>query len=362
MSTARHRLALSLLLWAGLFIGGAARAVTLEELQAAGHLQISSSLNPNSGIVPGQRVELILETVTDTWFAGGTRISIPEVPGLVILQTEQFASNASERRDGKSWVIQRWTLDVFAQRAGDFTIDGVTLRVQINASDDGNVAGEVTSPPQHFTATIPPSLAQVKQWVAAPEFSISQSFNHSLKGLAVGDAFEHEVKFEASDVLAMMLPDYEAAQQPGLAAYPSPPTLNNSSNRGQNLASRTQRTSYVVERPGSYLLPAHDYYWWNTQSGALELVSLPETRIEVSGAAVADESETTGLAISPRQWLLLGAGLALLLGAGLLARRLLRALPLQRWRQMMSEQWHRLRALFKPALATRLNPGSSSEE
>jgi hypothetical protein len=362
MNTAGYRLALCLSMWAGLVSGITAQASSLEALQAAGHLQINSSLNPDSGIVPGQRVELILETITDTWFAGGTRISIPEVPGLVILQTEQFANNASERRGGKSWVIQRWTLDVFPQRAGDFTIDGVTLRLQINAGEDGNIAGEVTSPPQHFSVTIPESLAEVKEWVAAPEFSVSQSFDHSLKGLAVGDAFEHEVRFEAADVLAMMLPGYEATQQPGLAAYPSPPTLDNSSNRGQNLASRTERTSYVVEQPGSYLLPARDYYWWNTQNGKLELVSLPETRIEISGAAVADEPTATPLAISARQWLLLGIGLALLLGAGLLATRLLRRLPLQHWRQVMAEQLHRLRALFKPALATRLNPGSSSEE
>ena len=51
-----------------------------------------------------------------TWFTGGTRIRLPEVPGLVILQTEQFASNASERRGDQNWVLQRWTLDVYAQR------------------------------------------------------------------------------------------------------------------------------------------------------------------------------------------------------------------------------------------------------
>ncbi len=77
--------------------------------------------------------------------------------------------------------------------------------------------------------------------MAAPKFRVSQIFDHSLEGLAVGDAFEHEVKFEASDVLAMMLPSYETGKQPGLAAYPSPPTLDNSNNRGQNLASRFHR-------------------------------------------------------------------------------------------------------------------------
>ena len=91
-------------------------ATTLEELQAQGHLQVSASIRPDGTLVPGQKLSLVLEVATDRWFSGGTRISIPEVPGLVILQTEQFASNASEVRGGQSWVVQRWTLDVYPQR------------------------------------------------------------------------------------------------------------------------------------------------------------------------------------------------------------------------------------------------------
>ena len=69
----------------------ATAANPLAELQASGHLRIDSALTPSEGIVPGQRVQLTIKIATDTWFTGGTRIGIPEVPGLVILQTEQFA-------------------------------------------------------------------------------------------------------------------------------------------------------------------------------------------------------------------------------------------------------------------------------
>ena len=102
---------------------------SIEELEASGHLHIESALTPQNGIVPGQKVTLTLEIATDRWFAGGTRIGIPEVPGLVILQTEQFASNASETHNGQTWAIQRWTLDVFPQRAGDFTIGPIPLQL-----------------------------------------------------------------------------------------------------------------------------------------------------------------------------------------------------------------------------------------
>ncbi|RLA47979.1 MAG: hypothetical protein DRR04_06130 [Gammaproteobacteria bacterium] len=115
--------------------------------------------------MPGQKIELTVKITTDRWFAGGTRIRIPEVPGLVILQTDQFASNTSEIRDGRSWVVQRWTLDVFPQRAGDFTIDPIQVQVKISADDSGAVEGALYTPPTHFSTTVPESLAQAEHWV-----------------------------------------------------------------------------------------------------------------------------------------------------------------------------------------------------
>jgi hypothetical protein len=337
-----------------------ARGTSIEELQASGHLHINSALTPNEGIVPGQRVRLTLEIATDTWFTGGTRISIPEVPGLVILQTDQFASNASEVRNGQTWVIQRWTLDVFPQRSGDFTIEPIPLQLQVRTSD-ADMKGELHSPQLKFSVSVPASLAEAEQWVAAPTFTVSQSFDKPLDDLAVGDAFEHEVVFEASDVLAMMLPTYVVKQQTGLAAYPSPPELDNSVNRGQAQARRRVKVSYVAEQSGAYLLPARDYYWWNTQNLKLELLTLPEMRINVSGTGVTSKTSSVMSTISPRLLLLFSVSLALLAVALRLAYIYLPRLPSARGSTQLSVLARRWRALRKPALATQLNPGSSAE-
>jgi hypothetical protein len=139
--------------------------------------------------------------------------------------------------------------------------------------------------------------------VASPAFEVRQGFDRPLEALQVGDAFELEVIFEAEDVLAMMLPAFTPEKLPGLAAYPSPPVLDNSSNRGQARASRTQRISYVVEAQGQYLLPARDYFWWDTGSKQLQLLSLPATEITV-GTGIAP-TKRPSLNITPRQLLAL---------------------------------------------------------
>jgi len=78
--------------------GGHGAAVTLQELLAAGQLEIDAKLATTGTLVPGRKLILQLTLATHRWFSGGSRIQLPEVPGLVILQTEQFASNSSERR------------------------------------------------------------------------------------------------------------------------------------------------------------------------------------------------------------------------------------------------------------------------
>jgi hypothetical protein len=340
-----------------------ASALTPDDLLHQGRLQVASSLSPEQNIVPGQKLRLTLEIATDRWFTGGTRISVPEVPGLVILQTEQFASNASENRGGQSWVVQRWTLDVYAQRAGDFSIPPIALQVRVNAGDSSEVAGRLDSPPVRFSAQIPELLAQAKSWVAAPDFSVRQYFDRSLDGLQVGEALEREIVFEGSDVMAMMLPSFASEELPGLAAYPEPPVLEDNSNRGEMRARRTERISYVIESEGRYLLPALDFNWWNTQTGELQIVSVPATEILAgSPGEVSTDARQATDRLSTRQRVLLLTALGSLLVAAWAAYVLLPGLPLGRYRAWLKLQWRRLADLRKPALPERLNPGSSAAE
>lgn len=334
-------------------------ASDIEAWRDQGHLEIDSWLQLSDGAVPGQKLQLTLEVATDSWFTGGTRISIPEVAGLVILQTEQFASNSNATRHGESWVVQRWTLDVYPQKAGNFAIGPIPLAIQVSGGTGGTIQGTVLSPPVQFSVHVPAALEQAESWVAAPDFSARQSFDRSLEGLAPGDAFERRIEFRASDVMAMMLPTLEPVKMPGLAAYPSPPKLTNSNNRGEALAIREQSISYVVESPGDYLLPAQDYFWWDTGSGELRVLTLPATEIHVAGD-LADTTSVRSELQQPRQWALLAAGLLL---CAALTWLLLRFRP---WRfaavliEPLRVLWQRLIALRKPALPQRLNPDGSA--
>jgi hypothetical protein len=350
-----------LLVLTGLALNSAlACATTTADLLSQGRLQLRTWLVPAQDIVPGQQVKLNLEIATDRWFTGGTRIRIPEVPGLVILQTDEFASNSSERRNGQSWVIQRWALEVYPQRDGNFSIPPVTARIKVSDEGDSSVEGEIEGPALQFSAARPEGLARVQHWVAAPGYTVSQSFNRDLAGLKAGDAIEREIVFEANEVMAMMLPAFKEAAIPGLAAYPGPPELQNRSNRGTTVASRRERITYIVEAEGEFQLPAQDFFWWDTSTGELQVLSLATVNI-VAGTA-AQNSEDSPQSVDLLNILPWVGGLAALGVLIWLVGKLPGNTLLQRVRAAVLTLWQQIQILRKPALPERLNPGNSGSD
>ena len=230
--------------------------------------------------------------------------------------------------------------------------------MQVNDAQAGNISGPVKAPAVRFAASIPAELEQAKHWVAAPQFNVDQTFDRDLEGLSVGDAIERVIRFEANDVMAMMLPALDIQALQGLKAYPLPPELQDNNNRGEMTASRVERISYIAQQPGSYTLPAEEFLWWDTRSRRLVLLSLPAIDIEVTGAAA-----ETAADVPAAVWFALIAmavGLLLVMLVLWLSRRWLQGLPWDTALQPVSRGLRVLRSLRQPALPARLNPDSSA--
>lgn len=329
-----------------------AGATTVADLVAAGRLTVTSELQPATALVPGQRASLYLTVSTDRWFAGGTRIDMPEVPGLVILQSKAFAANSSATRGGQTWVSQRWTLDVYATGEGRFRTGPIGLQVQVHTGE--TVArGTIEAPSVTVVASVPPAL-DAAQWVAAPAFSARQALAPEATTLRPGDAITRTVTLEAEDVLDKMLPGIAPGAFEGLAVYPDPPRLDSSSNRGHTRATRVQAVTYVAERPGDYQLPGYQFSWWDTNKARLQRVTLEPVTITVSGAPTDADSHPLSR-LTAKHWATAGAALGLLLLAWAARRWIpwqrVAAATAERWRAA-AQRWRRWRA---PALP-RLNP------
>jgi hypothetical protein len=295
-----------------------ATATTLEELAAADKLRIDSWLEPIENIATGQEVRLVIEVSTPRWFAGGTRITAPEVNGVVVLRRNEFALNLSRREEGVTWVVQRWELELYPQREGDFTLPPLQLELAVNDADAGIVRGELLTRPLAFSASTPAAMAGLERWLATPSLAVSQRLDHDLTGLVPGDAFTRTVEIRATHVTSMMLPEPDLDAPPGLAAYPDIPELEDRSNRGEATAIRRQSITYVVQETGQHLLPALTIDWWNTETGSREFTELSAIEVDAGTAA----ASLTELSVPRWTWPVLVAAVV----AGLLALLLRRGL------------------------------------
>jgi len=258
-------------------------ALSPQDLIERGELSVTLSLAPERLWV-GQEATFTIEIATPRWFGGGTRIKTPSSEDLLLIQRQAFAANSTERRQGQTWVRQRWSLSLFPRRAGELTVPAITLSVAINTSDEGLVQGEIITDPFRFNAHLPAPLVGRSGWLASPMASIKFRSDKSLQNLAIGDAFKITYTLEAQDLMAMMLPPISLPAIPGLGIYPAIPQLKDNSNRGLNSASRSSEFSVVVEAAGQYTIPAQSIEWWNTAEEKLDLLTTEALVITVAAA------------------------------------------------------------------------------
>jgi hypothetical protein len=150
-----------------------------------------------------------------------------------------------------------------------------------------------------FDAFIPDAAADLDPYVAAGRLRIEQSVRRSSEQLKVGDSITRIVTIQADETPAMLLPPMTFPAVDGLAVYPAEPALQDKTEgRADALtATRTDSATYILQRPGDYVLPAVDVRWWNADEGRIETAHLDAVTLQVAANPAA---ETKGSAPAVR--------------------------------------------------------------
>ncbi|WP_435213689.1 hypothetical protein ACMAY6_01060 [Luminiphilus sp. nBUS_16] len=315
-------------------------------------VEITTRLIPAEGAVPGQRIKLEVAVATPRWFTAGTRIKLPEVPNLLLLQNQDFAANSTERRGSESWTVQRWFIDVFSTKPGTVVIPPLKVSVSISKATNEAIARTLETQALTITTSIPPALEGLEHWVASPSVTLVQSIDGSLDTY-LGAAISRRLTIKANDVMAMLLPRATHHNEPLLQMYPEPPVLRNRSNRGTLSATRIDRTSWIASVPGTVEIPGAVVNWWDTESQTLQILRSEPLKISISGELPPESAataETVKAVLSAAAILLAGFFTWRLIVSewfGALGKRL----------GLLRQPWQRLWAVLKGSpLPNRLNP------
>ncbi|MGY2905963.1 BatD family protein [Bradyrhizobium sp. URHC0002] len=233
-------------------------------------------------VVVGQRTTLRIDVLAPNYMT-----SPPELPGFQVRNavTRQLQSvNLSEQRNGSSYAGVRFEFAIYPQEPGAFVISDQKVKVKY-AAEPPAVREELLSLPRmSFDAFIPDAAADLNPYVAASRLRIEQSVERSSEQLKVGDSITRTVTIQADETPAMLLPPVTFPTVDGLAIYPAQPALQDKTEGRTDAltATRTDSATYILQRPGDYVLPAIDVRWWNAGEEHVDTAHLDAVTMQVA--------------------------------------------------------------------------------
>ena len=287
MTLARLAFAICLTFWS--HPAGAQGAV-----DGAHGVEIRAFVEADGEIVVGQLIRVIVEVSTPTWFTAAPAYPEIHLDGAIVLLPEQFGVNFSDRKGGQTISGQRQRYAIIPQRAGTFRVAPITVSLATTIDGKPTERFAVSTPPVQFSVVMPAEAADVSPLVTTASLTVSERYEGSLDGLKVGDAITRSVTVRARDTFGLALPPTRFAPVDGLAVYPAQPRIEDKVARGRYSATRTDSATYVLQKPGTYILPAITVRWWSLDIQSLDARTLEARTISVAPGAAAHAPAAEG--------------------------------------------------------------------
>lgn len=342
----------------------AACSMTPAAAQESGAPQpiVRATLKPDSVLV-GSPVTLEIAVLAPNYLTAPP--AFPDIQlNNAVTRPLGSGTNLSEERQGTTYAGVLREFAIYPQEPGAYAISGRSVTLSY-AIDPPRSSPPVTLsiPDLTFTATIPDAAQGLDPFLASTKLTLHQILTPQPGNLKVGDSIARTITVEAADLPAMLLPPMRFAAVDGLSVYPDQPTLEDKAGErgGPSTGSRVDRATYILERTGSYTLPAVEIAWWNADAQKVETARADAVTFAVQPNPALAQAATTGAATgnahrfslaeaARRFWPWLAAGTALLGTLAWFAKRIVKSASgwraERRRRYLASEaHWfHRFRA------------------
>lgn len=243
-------------------------------LAATPQVRLETRLEPATGAVVGQTLQLQVDVLTDTWFSAAPLLPDVALDNAVVSAPSSEARHLNLTRDGQAFFALEFTYQITPTAAGDFVVAPLAIRV---TPGQASAAVEVRSAPLRFSVAQAPGISAGQTLLVARQVTLTQQLQPSSTALAVGDSVRRQVTLNADGAQMMLLPPADFAAVDGLKLYPQAPRLTPlDDGRGQVLGGqRIDSASYVIQRAGQFQLPALHLAWWDSAAQQMRSTELP---------------------------------------------------------------------------------------
>ncbi|WP_348758298.1 BatD family protein [Candidatus Methylocalor cossyra] len=229
---------------------------------------------------------------------GEARISSPQVENALIEKLDDGPSHAGlSTRHGTQYRVTELRYAVFPQKSGRLRIEPMRLEVQLGGSGRalfGPFFGRATRTQRLSSEAVElevrpiPAAFAGRHWLPAEGLELEDSWVGQPLQITSGEPITRNLILKAKGATVGLLPELNSRALPPTGAikqYPDQPVLNEEKRQDGLLASRQEKTAFIVAQPGTYRLPALEVPWWNTRTDRMEVARLPERLLTVLPSA-----------------------------------------------------------------------------
>jgi hypothetical protein len=277
-------------------------------------------------VTVGESIQLRVTVLGPTWFPQPPDYPSFEITNAVVRLPPDSSRPLRQRVGSETWTGIVRNYEVIPLIGARYQI--VDQVIQITYANPENVSTQLSAtvdvPPIEFAAVVPQGAEGLSPYIAGRQLDLVREIDGEASTFEAGDALVVRYTAKLDGLPSMFIPDLMSAIEiPGVSIYADRPEFND-----DELASRSEKLTFVFEAGGEFEIPGVELDWWNLETSSIEIASVPPMTVTVVGpplaiATVSDE------AVEPDRWRL--AGLVLLAAIALfILRRLLTRLSVEK--------------------------------
>ena len=213
----------------------------------------------------------------------------PELTDAVIEKLGED-KNYNTEINGVAYVVTERKYAIFPQKSGIVAIDPVVLTAEDVSSRRPRFNGffnrqvtktkRVTSRAITLDVQAAPNNFKGKYWIPAEQVYIEEKWSGDTESMKVGEPLTRTLTLLAKGATVSQLPELHAEIKiDQIKTYPDQPILKEKKEADGLIAFREEKVAYIPAKSGSYVLPAVEIPWFNTQTQTMEIARIAEKTI-----------------------------------------------------------------------------------
>ncbi len=261
-----------------------------------GELWIDMSVNPKTVRVQQQAIITLL--IYQAVALNQAQLSEPKSDhGMLVRLGED--KNYQVNRSGRTWAVTERRYGIFPQQHGPLQIEPVQLDGIVLAGRSSYSAFQSTRPirvrsnPAELNVETIPANWKGKAWLPAKQLQLME--NWPTGEFRVGDSITRTVTLQAHGLNSSQLPELTTRLPDHLKAYADKPVLNDAKQFDGVVGTRQEKLAILATKPGTFILPAMEIAWWDSETQSRQIANLPPRTFKVLPAPVDATQSSPGI-------------------------------------------------------------------